>query len=128
MKKARLTRRDFIKNTTGAAMVLGFPSIIPSTAFGANDKVQVAVLGVNGRGTDHIKGFQKQENAQVVCLCDPDKIILQTRADEFEKTHGRKVKMDYDGWILLECRTEPADRVKAMIEQYDVFKSMTKQS
>ena len=38
------------------------------------------------------------------------------------------VKMDYDGWILLECRTEPADRVKAMIEQYDVFKSMTKQS
>ena len=38
------------------------------------------------------------------------------------------VKMDYDGWILLECRTEPADKVKAMIEQYDVFKSMTKQS
>lgn len=38
------------------------------------------------------------------------------------------VKMDYDGWILLECRTEPADKVKAMIEQYDVFKSMIKQS
>ena len=38
------------------------------------------------------------------------------------------VNMDYEGWILLECRTEPANKVKAMMEQYDVFKSMTKQS
>jgi predicted dehydrogenase len=95
-KKNKITRRAFIKNTTGAAIALGIPTIIPSSAFGANDKVQVAVLGVNGRGTDHIKGFQKQTNAQVVTLCDPDKIILQTRADEFEKTHGRKVKMEQD--------------------------------
>ncbi len=36
------------------------------------------------------------------------------------------VKMDYDGWILLECRTEPADKVKAMIEQYEVFNGMIK--
>ena len=75
-KKNKLTRRTFIKNTTGAAIALGIPTIIPSTAFGANDKVQVAVLGVNGRGQDHIKGFQKQDHAQVVTLCDPDKVIL----------------------------------------------------
>ncbi len=37
------------------------------------------------------------------------------------------VKMDYAGWILLECRTEPADRVKALVEQHDVFDSMIKQ-
>ena len=36
------------------------------------------------------------------------------------------VKMDYEGWILLECRTEPVDKVKAMMEQYDVFEMMTK--
>ena len=34
------------------------------------------------------------------------------------------VSMDYKGWILLECRTDPADKVKAMIEQNDVFNSM----
>src|SRR6185436_553997 len=38
------------------------------------------------------------------------------------------VKMNYDGWILLECRTEPADRVAAMKEQYEVFNSMIKKS
>jgi predicted dehydrogenase len=97
MKKSNpINRRDFIKSSTVAAAALGFPDIIPSNAFGANDKINVAVLGVNGRGKDHIKGFQKQTNAQVVTLCDPDKVILQTRADEFEKEYGKKVKMEQD--------------------------------
>ncbi len=37
------------------------------------------------------------------------------------------VKMDYRGWILLECRTDPADKVKAMAEQLAVFEAMIKQ-
>ena len=38
------------------------------------------------------------------------------------------VKMNYDGWILLECRTDPADKVKAMIEQHEVFDAMIKEA
>ncbi len=38
------------------------------------------------------------------------------------------VNMDYKGWILLECRTEPTDKVKAMIEQGDVFSAMIKEA
>lgn len=34
------------------------------------------------------------------------------------------VKMDYKGWILLEARTEPEDRVKALLEQRLVFEKM----
>ncbi|MHC4536765.1 MAG: DUF6807 family protein [Planctomycetota bacterium] len=34
------------------------------------------------------------------------------------------VAMDYDGWILLECRTKPDDRVKALAEQKQVFEEM----
>jgi hydroxypyruvate isomerase len=30
----------------------------------------------------------------------------------------------YDGWILLEARTEPADRVAAMKEQLQLFNKM----
>ena len=37
---------------------------------------------------------------------------------------GLFVKMDYDGWILLEARTNPKDRVKALAEQREVFKEM----
>jgi sugar phosphate isomerase/epimerase len=34
------------------------------------------------------------------------------------------VKMNYDGWICLECRTNPKDRVEALIEQRKVFEDM----
>jgi sugar phosphate isomerase/epimerase len=34
------------------------------------------------------------------------------------------VKMDYAGWILLECRTAPKDRVAALIEQRKVWADM----
>jgi len=36
------------------------------------------------------------------------------------------VKKDYKGWILLEARTAPADRVAAMKEQLDIFNKMVK--
>jgi sugar phosphate isomerase/epimerase len=36
------------------------------------------------------------------------------------------VKMDYKGWILLECRTDPADKVAALKEQREVWKQMIK--
>ncbi len=34
------------------------------------------------------------------------------------------VGMNYDGWILLECRTNPKDRVAALAEQREVFEKM----
>jgi sugar phosphate isomerase/epimerase len=34
------------------------------------------------------------------------------------------VKNNYKGWILLECRTDPADKVKALIEQREIFEKM----
>jgi sugar phosphate isomerase/epimerase len=34
------------------------------------------------------------------------------------------VKMNYDGWILLEARTKPEDRIAATKEQLDIFNSM----
>jgi sugar phosphate isomerase/epimerase len=35
-------------------------------------------------------------------------------------------KNNYQGWILLECRTDPADKVKALIEQREIFEKMIK--
>ena len=34
------------------------------------------------------------------------------------------VAVDYDGWILLEARTEPEDRVKALVEQRKLWEQM----
>ena len=73
-----VTRRDFMKKTTGAFAAaavgtsIGAPMIVPERVFGANDTVRAAVLGVNGRGKSHIRGLQGLENVEVVTLCDPD--------------------------------------------------------
>lgn len=34
------------------------------------------------------------------------------------------LKNNYKGWVLLECRTDPADKVKALIEQREIFEKM----
>ena len=38
------------------------------------------------------------------------------------------VKMDYGGWILLECRSKPEDRVAALIEQRKMFEKMVEKA
>jgi len=61
-----------------------------------SDKVRIAVLGVNGRGKDHIKGIMSQPDAEVAMLCDPDGELLEKRAGEFEKTYGKKPFIERD--------------------------------
>jgi hypothetical protein len=104
-KTNEVSRRDFIKNSTGAAVALSIPYIIPAQAFGANDRVRVAVLGVNGRGQDHIKGFNNLSNVEVATFCDPDNNIVQKRAKEFEEKTGKKVKTENDLRKVFEDKT-----------------------
>ncbi len=42
----------------------------------------------------------------------------------YQKLMSLFVKMNYKGWILLEARTNPADKVKALIEQRKIFEDM----
>ncbi|HNY15743.1 MAG TPA: Gfo/Idh/MocA family oxidoreductase, partial [Bacteroidales bacterium] len=95
-EKSTLSRRIFVKKSAGAAALLAMPEIIPSGVFGANDKVRVAVLGVNGRGTTHIEGYMNLPDVEVACLCDPDLVVLGKRAEEFEKKYGKKVMQQQD--------------------------------
>lgn len=104
MKK--FTRRDMLKTALpGSLAVMSIPTIIPSTAFGANDRLRVAVIGVNGRGKDHISGFMKQDNVEVATLCDVDKVVLQERANDFEKKYSKKVQIEQDLRKVYEDKT-----------------------
>ncbi|MEZ5039562.1 MAG: TIM barrel protein [Saprospiraceae bacterium] len=46
----------------------------------------------------------------------------------YQDLMGLFVKIDYKGWILLECRTEPEDKVMAMKEQRKIWKQMVKKA
>jgi len=45
----------------------------------------------------------------------------------YQKLMSLFVQMNYDGYILLECRTDPEDKVKALIEQRKVWEKMIAQ-
>jgi predicted dehydrogenase len=94
--KQTLSRRSFIQNTATASVALTIPTIIPARAFGANDRIRAAVLGVNGRGKNHIEGMQRLDNVEIACLCDPDSEVLAQRAGEFQEKYGLKVKTEKD--------------------------------
>ncbi len=92
-----LSRRSFLRNTgTAAAAAIAAPMFVPSSAFGANDRIRAAVLGVNGRGKSHIEGFMDQKNVEVVTLCDPDSEVLGDRARAFEGKYSKRVKTEKD--------------------------------
>lgn len=98
MKQQDISRRSFIKYSGGAvaAATMAAPLILPDSAKGANDRINVAVLGVHGRGKGHIKGYMNLENVQVRTLCDPDKKVLKKRQKQFKETYDKKVKLEQD--------------------------------
>ena len=83
------------------------PTILPKEVFGANDRIRVAVLGINGRGgglVETVMGLASKENVVVAALCDPDMTVLQTRAKQFEERHKQKVVIQQDFRKLYESK------------------------
>ena len=84
------TRRSFIKKTavTGSAVAVA-PTILKASVFGANDRINAAVLGLNGRGKNHVQSFMAQDNVRITTLCDPDMNVLKKRQKEFKETYPK---------------------------------------
>ncbi len=97
-KETTISRRAFLKSSTGvvAATAFSAPMFIPPKVFGANDKIRIAVLGLNGRGDDHVKAYMKLDNVDVVTLCDPDMKVLESRAKEYSEKYNKKMKLVQD--------------------------------
>jgi predicted dehydrogenase len=66
-----------------AAQTTGFAlAAQASRVVGANDRVRVAICGLNGRGEDHIRGFSRVPNVEITALCDVDENLLRKRRGE----------------------------------------------
>ena len=91
------TRRSFLKKTAAASSAtIVAPAILSSKVFGSNDRINAAVLGVNGRGKNHISSLMNQKNVQVTTLCDPDIKVLDKRQKEFSKKYNEKISLEQD--------------------------------
>jgi predicted dehydrogenase len=77
-------RRDFIKKSAlGSAGItiggIGFSTKSYASIIGANERVNVAVIGIKGQGQNHITGYSNSKNAQVIALCDVDSNLFDER-------------------------------------------------
>jgi len=92
-----LTRRQFSSIVTaGAATAVVGLNTQSARAIAANDVLGVAVVGVNGRGGDHIGGFHGDKRTEIRALVDIDSAVANKRADQVEKMQGRRPEVFTD--------------------------------
>ncbi len=76
MLKHTNTRRNFIKKGSMAAvagsLMYSCSAKSYSRIMGANDRIQVSVMGVNSRGNALAQNFASQESCDVIHICDVD--------------------------------------------------------
>jgi len=81
MSDLKLHRRTFVKAASSAALA----ATLPRPVFGANDRVGVAIVGLNGIGSMHYNQFAQMEDVNVVALCDVDSSVLDRVMAKAEK-------------------------------------------
>ncbi|MDP4291696.1 MAG: Gfo/Idh/MocA family oxidoreductase, partial [Bacteroidota bacterium] len=114
------SRRNFLKNAVSLAAVasvapLGLkaetdnkPVVKVTGEKSPSGHLRIAVLGVNGRGKTHIEeimGLAEKANVEVAVLCDPDMVVLQKTASDFEQKYGKKVRIEQDFRKVFEDKT-----------------------
>jgi predicted dehydrogenase len=100
-------RRTFLKTTAVAAATVATASSA-NKVLGANDRVRVAVIGVRGRGWDHVKGYRPIPNVEISHFCDVDENVLRKRCDDAEKLGIPKPQTVVDVRKLLEDKNVDA--------------------
>jgi predicted dehydrogenase len=87
---AELNRRTFLAGATAATVALA--SGKQTRAAGANDEVVLAVMGVNGRGSQLIEGFAKQPGVRFAYVCDCDERAIEKGLHAVAQHAGGKAK------------------------------------
>ena len=94
-----MDRRNFLRKAGAGAVSLAAagPWIKEGLAKNSpNETINVAVMGMHGRGGAHAEQFAKMQNVKVVTLCDIDERLLPRAVAEVEKIQGSKPKTEVD--------------------------------
>lgn len=82
MKKIDSTRRGLLKAGVAA---LAIPYFVPARAFGANDRVNIGIIGLGGRARTIVESCKLIPDMKVVAVCD----CFKPDMDKFVKLLGK---------------------------------------
>ena len=80
-------RRAFLSTAAAAIATQARPIL------GANDRVNLAVVGLGGRGANHMDEWVKQPNSRVAALCDVNQEAQERGQARVEKAQGQKPRI-----------------------------------
>src|SRR5687767_14885977 len=89
-----LDRRNFLKDagkaTMGVAGATALANAQSVQAAPANERVQVAVVGIHGRGGQLARKFASRPDCEVAYLCDVEESLLAPLQKELEQGQSRQ--------------------------------------
>jgi predicted dehydrogenase len=107
-----LNRRDFLKNS--AATAAGLSAL---TAAGAadkpNERIVVAVMGLRGRGKDHVQAFSSFPDSEIAYLIDPDENMIPPAMKLVTTNQKKEPKVEKDVRKALEDKSITALSIAA---------------
>jgi predicted dehydrogenase len=111
-KGVKINRRQFLKKATGLAGSIAIPYIIPSAAFGktgaiaANSKITIGCIGTGWMGTENLKSFLKENDCQIVAVCDIDREHLDRAINLVNSQYGNKDCKGYSDFREVTARDD----------------------
>src|SRR5438046_3972743 len=96
---AQPARREFVKAAAAAIATSQFPIL------GANDRINVGIVGLGGRGTDHIEYYsQLDSDARIAALCDVNQSARERAVATVKKAKGYQPKEYPDMRALFDSK------------------------
>src|SRR3989441_4686 len=87
-----MKRRKFLKTASAAGLSLMASPEVSSWLRSPGEKVRVAVMGLNGRGTVLARGFARAAHAKVAYVCDVDALVLAKGVSAVTGVQGKAPK------------------------------------
>src|SRR5579864_8692502 len=100
-----IDRRQFLQDSAALAAGLSLAGAVaaqaedkPSTRkkLSANDTVRMAVIGVRGRGMEHISGWNALDDVRIATICDVDRNVIGKAMKAVERRNGSEPKFEQD--------------------------------
>jgi len=91
---ACLTRRQFLRRSSAAAVAAALPCIVPGTALGLNggvpasERIVLGGLGIGGRGTGVLNWMLPERDIQFVAVCDAKKASREAVKRTVDNKYG----------------------------------------
>ncbi len=87
-----LTRRDFLRYSTAATATVSAAHTATAAVAGANERIQIGVMGCGGRGLFLVREFAQRDDVDIRYLADPDQNRLDNCGDRLESATGARPK------------------------------------